>query len=147
MVETDNIGREGHSMGGWTVLAAAAAMPDAYRSIVLEVSSPGKPFAAEGTPTWPRNLALVFSRYDEFSKLMWDVDRARDVGESPKLKTLFGTDKPVKVEKLYGSIEEGTARILFTPKTTHPGDHFSNAAIGASIDWFAKTLEGGEPRP
>ncbi len=147
MVDTDNIGLEGHSMGGWTVLAAAAAMPDAYRSMVLEGSSPGKPFAAEGTPTWPRNLALVFSRYDEFSKLMWDVDRARDVGGSPKLKTLFGTDKPVETEKLYGSIEDGTARILFTPKTTHPGDHFSNTAIGASIDWFAKTLEGGKPRP
>jgi hypothetical protein len=28
---------------------------------------------------WPRNLALVFSRYDEFSK-MWGVDRARDTG-------------------------------------------------------------------
>ena len=147
MVDTDNIGLEGHSMGGWTVLAAAAAMPDAYRSMVLEGSSPGKPFAAEGTPTWPRNLALVFSRYDEFSKLMWDVDRARDIGGSAKLKTLFGTDATVETGKLYGSMEDGTARILFTPKTTHPGDHFSNAAIGASIDWFAKTLEGGEPRP
>lgn len=147
MVDADNIGLEGHSMGGWTVLAAAAAMPDAYRSMVLEGSSPGKPFAAEGTPIWPRNLALVFSRYDEFSKLMWDVDRARDIGGSAKLKTLFGSDAAVETGKLYGSIEDGTARVLFTPKTTHPGDHFSNAAIGASIDWFAKTLEGGAPRP
>ena len=36
MVEKANIGLEGHSMGGWTVLAAAAAMPDAYRAMVLE---------------------------------------------------------------------------------------------------------------
>ncbi|OYX75776.1 MAG: alpha/beta hydrolase, partial [Bradyrhizobium sp. 35-63-5] len=78
-VDPANIGLEGHSMGGWTVLAAAATMPDAYRAVVMEGSSTGKPFAAEGSPTWPRNLALVFSQYDEFSKLMWGVDRARDV--------------------------------------------------------------------
>ncbi|HEY4345694.1 MAG TPA: alpha/beta fold hydrolase [Parvibaculum sp.] len=147
MVDTDNIGLEGHSMGGWTVLAAAAAMPDGYRAMVLEGSSTGKPFAAEGTAAWPRNLAVVFSRYDEFSKLMWDVDRGRDVGKSRKLQTLFGANAPVETGKLYGSIADGTARILHTPETTHPGDHFSNAAIGASLDWFAQTLKGGTPKP
>ena len=85
IVDKNNIGLEGHSMGGWTVLAAAKAAPDAYKALVLEGSSTGAPFAADGTPTWPRNLAVVFSRFDEFSKLMWGVDRARDVAASPKL--------------------------------------------------------------
>ena len=48
-VDKNNIGLEGHSMGGWTVLAAAIAMPNAYKSMVLEGSSTGKPFAEEGT--------------------------------------------------------------------------------------------------
>ena len=61
LVDRNNIGLEGHSMGGWAVLAAAAAMPYNYRSMVLEGSSTGKPFAAEGTPGWPRNVALVCS--------------------------------------------------------------------------------------
>ena len=39
IVDTSNIGLEGHSMGGWTILAAAAAHPDDYRSMVLEGSS------------------------------------------------------------------------------------------------------------
>ena len=65
IVDVENIGLEGHSMGGWTVLAAASAMPDAYKSIVLEGSSTGAPFAAEATAEWPRNLAIVFSKYDE----------------------------------------------------------------------------------
>src|SRR5213082_3031188 len=68
-VDRANIGLEGHSMGGWTVLAAAKAMPDAYKALVLEGSSTGAPFAADCTPAWPRNLAVVFSRFDEFSKL------------------------------------------------------------------------------
>jgi dipeptidyl aminopeptidase/acylaminoacyl peptidase len=40
-VDPDNIGLEGHSMGGWAVLAAAASQPDGYKSMVLEGSAPG----------------------------------------------------------------------------------------------------------
>ena len=146
-VDRGNIGLEGHSMGGWTVLAAAAAKPDAYRSVVLEGSSTGKPFAAEGTPTWPRNLALVFSRYDEFGKFMWGVDDAADVGASPKLQALFGTKAGVVADRPYGDVAKGTARVLHAPPVTHPGDHISHAAIGHALDWFALTLDGGTPKP
>ena len=146
MVDEAQIGLEGHSMGGWTVLAAAAAMPDAYTSMVLEGSSTGAPFARDGSPGWPRNLALVFSRYDEFSKLMWGVDRAQDVAASKKLQAVFGTDAPIVEQRLYGGISQGTARTLYQPSTTHPGDHFSTAAIGDAADWFAATLKGGTPR-
>ena len=147
MVDTAQIGLEGHSMGGWTVLAAAAAMPDTYSAMVLEGSSTGAPYAKEGSPTWPRNLALVFSRYDEFSKLMWGVDRAQDVASSKKLQAVFGSDAPIVENRLYGAIALGTARRLYQPSTTHPGDHLSTAAIGDATEWFAATLKGGTPRP
>ena len=146
-VDKANIGLEGHSMGGWTVLAAAAAMPDGYRAIVLEGSSTGAPFAADGTPTWPHNTALVFSKYDEFSKLMWGVPRAVDVGTSAKAKALFGSTEPLQPGRLYGDIAAGTARRLYQPNTTHPGDHLSAEAVGASLDWFSQTLTGGAPSP
>ena len=147
VVDTHQIGLEGHSMGGWTVLAAAAAMPAAYSSMVLEGSSTGAPYAQEGSPNWPRNLAVVFSRYDEFSTLMWGVARAQDVATSSKLQSVFGTRAPVLEKRLYGAISDGTARKLYQPSTTHPGDHVSTAAIGNSIEWFAATLVGGTPRP
>ncbi|HUI70300.1 MAG TPA: alpha/beta fold hydrolase [Spirochaetia bacterium] len=146
-VDKDNIGMEGHSMGGWTLLAAAAVMPDAYKSAVLEGSSTGAPFAAEGSPTWPKNLAVVYSKYDEFSVLMWGVPRALDVTHSDKLKKVFGTTSDIEPGKVYGSIADGTARVLYTPTTTHPGDHISNVAIGYSIDWFGQTLKGGSVLP
>ena len=147
IVDKNNIGLEGHSMGGWTVLAAAAAMPNDYKSMVLEGSSTGKPFAAEGTKDWPRNVALVFAQYEEFSALMWGVDLARDVTQSPKLWALFGTQGAVEPGKVYGDIAQGTARVLYTPAITHPAEHISHEAIGYSLDWFAKTLQGGTPRP
>jgi hypothetical protein len=36
--------------------------------------------------------------------------------------------------------------VLFTPGGTHPMDHISTTAIGHSLDWFARTLEGGTPK-
>ena len=145
MVDKQQIGLEGHSMGGWTILAAAAAMPDAYRAMVLEGSSTGAPYAKDGSPAWPRNLALVYSQYDEFSKIMWGVDRALDVNRSAKLKAVFGTNEAIVAEKRYGTPDN--ARVLYQPGTTHPGDHISTVAIGHATDWFARTLKGGTPRP
>src|ERR1700728_3637020 len=113
----------------------------------LEDTSTGKPFAAEGTTDWPRNVALVFAQYEEFSTLMWGVELARDVTASPKLWALFGTQGAVEPGKVYGDIAQGTARVLYTPAITHPAEHISHEAIGYSLDWFAKTLQGGTPRP
>lgn len=147
IVDKENIGLEGHSMGGWTVLAAAAAFPNDYKAIVLEGSSTGAPFAAEGTPQYPRNLALVYSRYDEFSELMWQVPTGQMANESKKLLKLFGVADPVEPGKLYGAIESGTARVLYVPAITHPMDHISPEAIGYSLDWFQRNLTGGTPLP
>ena len=145
-VDKDEIGLEGHSMGGWTVLAAAAAMPDAYRSMVLEGSSTGKPFAREGAPTWPRNVEVVYSRFDEFAPLMWGAPRAVDVGATAKLKALFGATASVTPGRLYGDLAAGTGRRLTQPFATHPGDHLSREAVADAADWFRLTLKGGTPR-
>lgn len=141
-VDARNIGLEGHSMGGWAVLLAAAAFPQGYRSVVLEGSSTGTSGAPEGTESFPRNLAVVFSRYDEFSRLMWGTAVPGRVPESEKLRAVFGVQAPVEVGRIYGSLEEGTARVLHQPPVIHPGDHFSTAAIGHALDWFQTTLPG-----
>jgi len=59
-VDKDNIGLEGHSMGGWAILIAAAAAPDDYRAVVIEGSSTGSSGAPDATADYPRNLAVVF---------------------------------------------------------------------------------------
>ena len=68
-------------------------------------------------------MALVFSTHDEFSMLMWGVPLARDVVKSEKLMKVFGVTDTIEPGKVYGSIEDGTARVLYQPNTTHPGDH------------------------
>jgi hypothetical protein len=60
---------------------------------------------------------------------------------------VFGVDLPIVPGQVYGDPAAGTARMLYTPATTHPGDHISNEAIGDATEWFARTLKGGTPRP
>src|SRR6202140_2423 len=78
---------------------------------------------------------------------MWGVARARDVTQSPQLWAVFGSQGAVEPGKVYGDIAQGTARVLYTPAIIHPDEHISRQAIGYSLDWFAKTLQGGTPRP
>jgi len=141
-VDPDQIGLEGHSMGGWAALTAAAAHPDDYRAVVLVGSSTGPGLAPEGTPTFPRNLGVIFSRYDEFSQLMWGVQNAAGVTFSDKLKAVFDTQGDVVPGQVYGSGRNGSARWLAMPNTTHPGDHISRAAIGYTVNWLNATLDG-----
>jgi len=156
IVDTNNIGLEGHSLGGAAVLSAAQAYPDGYRSLILVGSTTGTP--AAGSASFPRNAAFVLGRYDEFTPIMWstkdfykpspaaDTLLAKDVGTTAKLKEIFATSTDVQPEALYGAMERGTARQLYLPAVTHPGEHISTQAIADAADWFAKSLQGGTPR-
>ena len=143
-VDKDNIGLEGHSMGGWASVISASSNPQGYQSFVLASSSTGTFGAAEGTPSFPRNMALIFSLYDEFSESMWGAPIAADIVHTDKLKTLFNTSQSVVAKQLYGNIEQGTGRMLFQPAVTHPAVHFSAESIAFTIEWFDRTLEGGK---
>ena len=141
MVDKARIGLEGHSMGGWAVLSAADADPYGYSTMVLEGSSTGTFGTRAGTPDFPRNLLLVFSQFDEFSGFMWGSDIPADIVHTEKLKTLFGTEKEVVLNKIYGDPAQGHARKLLMPAVTHPGDHHSTAAIGMAIGWLQEHLK------
>lgn len=139
-VDRANIGLEGHSMGGGPVMAAALSQPDGYRSVVLEGSTPG--LLGAKAPANPRNLAVVMGQFDEFAPLMWQVPKGSLLPQSKRLQALFGSNGSVVVGKVYGSIPQGTARLLVNPPVTHPWEHFSAAGVGGAVDWLQKTLVG-----
>ncbi len=143
IVDLDNIGLGGHSMGGWASLIAAGTYPDDYRAIVIEGSSTGTFGAPEGTAEFPRNFGLVFATWAEFSALMWGAETGTGIMATEKLQTAFNTTEPVVVGQLYGAVEDGTARQLYQPTTTHPGNHLNSPSVAAAIDWYQQTLVGG----
>lgn len=138
VVDKANIGLEGHSMGSGPVMAAALAEPNGYRAIVLEGSTPG--LLGAKAPENPKNLAVVFGQYDEFAGLMWGVPKGSLVAKSPKLAKVFGVAGPVEVGRVYGSVADGTGRVLLNPLITHPWEHFSRSGVGGAVEWFQKTL-------
>ena len=140
-----SIGMEGHSMGGGPVMAAAVSDPEGYRAIVLAGSTPG--LLGAKAPANPRNLAIVFGQFDEFAPLMWGVPKGSDVETSKKLQKVFGVTSPVVEGQVYGDIAQGTARRLTNPRVTHPWEHFSQAGIGDTVDWFQKTIPAPAARP
>ncbi|MBU1374805.1 MAG: alpha/beta fold hydrolase [Alphaproteobacteria bacterium] len=145
VVDKGQIGLEGHSMGGGPILAAAAEDPDGYRSLVLEGSAPG--LLGAKAPANIRNLAIVFGQYDEFAGLMWQVPKGSEVADSKRLQAIFGVTGRVQTDRVYGSVADGTARILANPPVTHPWEHFSNAGVGDAIDWFQRTLPTPAAKP
>jgi pimeloyl-ACP methyl ester carboxylesterase len=159
IVDKNNIGMEGHSMGGWAIGYAASIYPDSYKSMVLIGSGTGGVYGVpDGTTTWPRNLCVILTKFDEFSAVMWgsfdpkkpdpvDINVPSNVVDAIRLKAQFGTNDKIQVGKLYGSIANGTGRVLYQPPVIHPADMQSTEVVGDTIDWFDKTLKGAKPIP
>lgn len=141
IVDKNNIGLSGHSIGGWGIVQAAKAFPNDYKSVVMEESTFGTI-----NSTFPRNLCFVIAQWGEFAKSWWGTP-GKDIVKSASMKKAFGTDNDVVVGKLYGSIADGTAREFYLVRTTHPGIHISGEAIGDAVGWFQATLQGGNTLP
>ncbi len=150
-VHDNNIGLIGHSMGGPANVAAALTYPNSYESMVLIASAPryaiGTYLPVEGSPQFPKNVDVVWDKFDEFSQLMAGSELATGVTEDPKAMQLFGTEQPIEEGELYGSIENGTARELDLINTIHPFMTQKGSAIRETIDWIQRTLPNEDGTP
>jgi pimeloyl-ACP methyl ester carboxylesterase len=149
IVRHGDIGLIGHSMGGWASVLAAASLPTSYRSIALISSSVSTPVyePVPGTPTFPRNVAVIEATNSEFSTLMWAVPKGTDIPKSPRLEQMFGTKIPVVPGRVYGSVAKGTGRVLYLEDAIHPGLTFDPTAIQNAVSWMQKTLIGTTSLP
>lgn len=149
IVRKGDVGLIGHSMGGWASVIAAAAHPNLYRSLVLLSSSTSTPGLEPipGTPQFPKNVAVVEAQFSEFSQLMWVESTGSQFPNSPRMQTLFGTSATIQVNRVYGSIADGSARVLNIVPTTHPGITFSNEGVGDAVSWMQQTLTGVSTLP
>ena len=147
IVKTGDIGLIGHSMGGWASIIAAATYPKDYRSLVLVSSSTSTPGLEPipGTATFPRNVAVVEASGSEFSSLMWAVPKGTMFPESTRMQALFGLKSTIEVGHVYGSVAQGTARVLYLESDIHPGLTFDPSAIQHSVAWMQSTLDGVGP--
>lgn len=147
-VHDNNIGLIGHSMGGPASIVAAYSHPQSYKSIALIASAPRYAITTyldfPYGPYMPKNVGVIWDKYDEFSQLMAASKLATGVKTDPIAENLFGTEGPIEEGRLYGSIQNGTARELDIISTIHPFMTQNGEAIEETVDWIQKTVPGGE---
>lgn len=146
LVDEDRIALVGHSMGGFAALAAAKDQPDAYEALVLLGSSWAPMEANDDVPhaneSFPRNLAVIYSPYDEFGTQMWGEYGPANIHQGEKLAGAFGTNPPVQPRRTYGSIDDGTARVYTAPNVVHTRMHLSKASIADTLAWVSESTAG-----
>ena len=143
IVDTDNVALIGMSMGGEAVQSAADGHPDGYNSIFYLDSGSNFPMTtAMFAPETYRNVMLNWGTEDEYTQMSYGVSSPLDVPGSVKVMKTFGVTEPVEVGKIYGSIEDGTARVLRMPWDTHVSNLDSVRSIYNAIDWVQMTTEG-----
>lgn len=148
MVDKNNIGLIGMSQGGFgPVTIAANAIPDGYQSIFYMESECTPPGSMDTTPcNGLKNVAFNIGSFTELAGMVM-VDKGANVVVSPVLQPVFDTTDPIVPDQLYGSIADGSARILYQPYEEHAGSTDSPAAIGNAISWMEMTLKGGTGLP
>jgi hypothetical protein len=144
-VDTQRIGLVGMSQGGFCAATAAAlSQPDNYNSIFYMESEPNAPGVPDSTPFLKlHNIAYNIGTWTELGVMIL-VDKGSHANVSPALQATFGTKDPIIAGQVYGSIADGTARILYTPWEEHALATDSPAAIGNAIDWMQRTLTDGK---
>ncbi len=144
-VDVERIGLVGMSQGGFCAATAAAlSQPDGYESIFYMESEPGPPGSVDATPyEGLHNVGIIIGDWTELGGMI-AVGRGADAVTSPALMPFFGTDKPIVPGEVYGSVDKGTARVLYTGWEGHASSTDSPFAIGDAVEWMQQTLTGGE---
>jgi hypothetical protein len=122
-------------------------MPDAYNSIFYMESECTPPGSPDITPCEGlKNVAFNIGTFTELPGMVL-VDTGTNARVSPVIQPVFGIEEPIVPDQLYGSIEDGTARILYQPFEEHAGSTDSPPAIANVITWMQMTLDGGTDLP
>lgn len=144
IVDKTHVGLVGMSQGGFCAATAAAlALPDGYSSIFYMESEPNPPGNPNVKPYMAlKNVAFNIGSFTELGGMVF-IDKGGNAPTSIAMLPLFGTPGPIEVGKVYGSIADGTARILYQPWEEHALSTDSTGAIGNAIDWMQRTLTSG----
>lgn len=75
------------------------------------------------------------------------IDYQTETGKPDIKFSNWDMGETVEMGKFYGSIENGTSRVLYNPREIHPLNHFSTVSAGIMTDYFTQTLGAPNPLP
>ena len=126
IIDHDNIGMMGHSMGGMAIAGIASAYPDSYKAIVTVGSTPN-PGAS--------NFATILG-----------VD---DSDDKATLAPLFDPIdiNTLEVGKMYGSFEDGNAKAFYSVPYPHATEIVTPKTLNYGLNWIQQGIPAPNPIP
>jgi len=141
IVDPNNVGMIGMSMGGMAIDAAASMYPDKYQALFFMDSG-----CSVATCPQQRNWAVSVGKTTE-TPPNFNAPNGAEIPNMPDAMIAYGTDQPVIPGKVYGSVEENNARVFYFHWGDHPISTDDPTSIGNAISWFGATMEGEKDIP
>lgn len=139
-VDKDSIGLIGHSMGGTYIANAALDYADNVRAIMPWGSgSFVDKMKSSNSEDYKFNVGYINAASDE---MVYFATREETVNllDNAELKKFVGTDSTIEAGKVYGDFDSQTARVIYTPKTTHIGNIISRDSIESLCSFFSMAM-------
>ena len=134
-VDPDRCGMGGHSLGA-EMSYIAAQQNEQIQAIVIS----GFAYGDDATPNSPKNMLMIFGKYDEYRQRMTGTrDFEAEWMSNPQTQAAIAQTNP-KFDTTYGSFEDGTARRVHMTRTTHVMEGFDQGAIAEAISWYHLAL-------
>ena len=151
-IDRDAIGLVGHSAGGGDAAKLAADFAgDTYETSIVKalyISGYIKTSAANVFNKLRCNTAMSYAKYDEGEFRYQDENQAYEVialrfinEVNSKTNGANGKFDTFIHDYEYGSIEDGTYRIIHNEETNHCFEMYDGKSIANTIDFFKKTLK------
>ncbi len=138
-VDPDSCGMMGHSLGAEMAYRVALDNP-AVKALVIS----GFAYGTDATETRPKNMLMIFGKWDEYRKRMTGTDNfEREWMETPQTKGAIAVDNP-RLGVTYGDFATGTARRVFMPRSIHIQESHSSEAIREAVLWMREALHPDE---
>ena len=135
-VDLDAVGLAGHSLGAEMVYGLAI-LDQSIRGLVIS----GFAYTDKATADKPKNMLMIFGKYDEFRRRMTSTDNFETEWMTTALSQKVLNEKEPKLGKTTGDFKTGTARRVFMPKITHLRTSHSKKAVAEAVEWMRQALE------
>lgn len=141
IVDPNNVGMIGMSMGGMAIDATAMMYPDKYQSLFYMDSG-----CSVDTCPKQHNWAISIGMTTE-TPPNFNAPNGAAIPGMPDAMIAYSTDKPVVPGTVYGSTADNTARVFYFHWGDHPISTDDPTSIGNAITWFGSTMEGEKDIP
>ena len=139
-VDKENIGLIGHSMGGLYIANAALDYADNVKAIMAWGSgSFVDKMKSSNSEDYKFSVGYINASADEMVVFATHAE-TKELLASDELKNFVGTTTEIEPGKVYGSFDNGTARVIYTPNTTHIGNIICKDSIASMCEFFTMAM-------